>query len=205
VARGANQTVRFTQVVERSGRPQVHTLWVPPEQDAEFKRARDSHRLMTIESGSISGKADAGLVGFDSAHRDGGQFLIFPKSLKRFEGSRVIGIKFDLIEQPPLAPVKHVKRAKPPRVKPQRKVAFSLPPREEPKREPDPRAEAKTPQRKEANAAEPPAPEEKVTPRKRSADHAALIREVRAAIKDLQRDKPLAAYQRLERALAGNT
>jgi hypothetical protein len=107
--------VRFTQVVERSGRPHVHTLWVPPAKDAEFKRARESHRLMTIQSGSISGKADAGFVGFDPAHPEGGQFLIFPKSLKRFEGARVVGIKFDLIEQPPLTAVKKVKRAAPSR------------------------------------------------------------------------------------------
>ncbi|MDO8543858.1 MAG: hypothetical protein Q7S40_25730 [Opitutaceae bacterium] len=41
-------TVRFTQVVEKCGRPHVHTLWVTPEKDSEFMRAHKAGRVMTI-------------------------------------------------------------------------------------------------------------------------------------------------------------
>lgn len=216
MARAANKTVRFTQIVERSGRPRVHTLWVQPEKDAEFKRAREGQRLMTIQSGLISGKADAGFVGFDAAHREGGQFLIFPKSLKRFDGARVVGIKFDLIEQPPLAAVRKVKHTTPPRKTSRRKGAFRLPPRETPKSEAKAKAERrnqrdntatvpsaeKAGQRIKASLQQGGATPAKAAPPERSPEHAALIRQVRAALKDLQHDKPMTAYQRLEQALA---
>ena len=77
----------------------MHTLWLPPDKDPELQRAQKAHRVMTIEPGSSGSKADAGTVGFE---RDAklGQFLIFPKSLKPFDGARVVGIKFDLIAEP---------------------------------------------------------------------------------------------------------
>jgi hypothetical protein len=112
VARAGIKTVRFTQVVERSGQPQVHTLWLPPDKDPELQRAQKAHRVMTIESGGAGGKTDVGRVGFSPDSKRPAQFLIFPKSLKTFEGARVVGIKFDLVAQPKLAAVNPVKHAR---------------------------------------------------------------------------------------------
>jgi hypothetical protein len=70
------KSVRFTHIVEQCGRPHARTLWVPAEQDPEFRRARDSHRVMTVYR-SPTGR-DLGCVGF--AHDEpGAQFLVFPK------------------------------------------------------------------------------------------------------------------------------
>lgn len=193
MARAAPKTVRFTQVVERSGRPHVHTLWLPPEKDPEFKRARDAHRVMTIEQTPGGGRADIGMVGFDPRQDHGGQFLIFPKSLKPFEGARVVGVKFDLVEQPKLTAAKKLqpttlpRRAKSPRPKPERIERRPGPPQ-------PPHHAPEAP--KEPRPAAAPTLEKKISP-----GHAALIREVRAAMQDLQRGKAVAAYQRLERAL----
>jgi hypothetical protein len=92
------KTVRFTHVVQRSGKPYVHTLWVSPEKDSEFARARKECRVMTIHSGG--GKAEFGVVGFEADRPAGSQFLVFPRPLKPFEDRRVIGIKFDQVAQP---------------------------------------------------------------------------------------------------------
>jgi hypothetical protein len=163
----------------------VHTLWVPPKKDPDFKRALEAHRVMTLEQTPGGGKADFGTIGFDEKHETG-QFLIFPKSLRSFEGSRVIGVKFDLIEQPKLAPADLPKRRAPPaRAKPRKRSvqpAAATPPRQSPVASPHPKPA--------------PPPAEKPSPA-----HARLIREVRVAMKDLEHGQYVAAHQRLERAL----
>lgn len=246
VARAAQKTVRFTRVVERSGQPRVHTLWLPPEKDPEFKRAREAHRVMTVEPGG-SGKTDVGIVGFDAAHDKGGQFLIFPKSLEPFADARVVGIKFDLIAQP-----KSVPAAPEPRSAAQAK--------RKPRPHPNPSPAAKTTARAQVGAASArkentlptgdgdnegtpatseaasrppetslplPAAERTASPSSAKTHAAArvkgpplstrrdsreataanrgetaLLRAVHAAMKDLQAGKAVAAYQRLERAVA---
>ena len=47
--------------------------------------------ILQSESGT-----DFGLVGFEK--RKGARYLVFPKSLKRFEDERIIGIKWDLVQ-----------------------------------------------------------------------------------------------------------
>jgi hypothetical protein len=83
----AAKTIRFAQVVSRSGRPHVHTLWVAPEKDAELRRAQKDHRVMTVLSGN-GGKADTGVVGFERSKSAAAQVLIFPQSLARFADRR---------------------------------------------------------------------------------------------------------------------
>ncbi len=48
---------------------------------------------MTIQK-SDSG-TDFGLIGFEE--RKGARYLVFPKSLKRFAGQRIVGINWDLV------------------------------------------------------------------------------------------------------------
>lgn len=239
MARAGNKSVRFTKVVEQSGEPRVHTLWLPPDKDPELQRAEKAHRVLTIESGSNGGKADVGRVGFKSAVGTHAQFLIFPKSLKRFEGAHVVGIKFDLVAQPELAsvdPLKHT-RTPPARVAGKRpsspgpaepRSPLTAEPDESATTAPDnsaaPEAVKGAPEqpsrkRKERVAAAPPKqrpPIVRVSSRKAkneparqaappaptSPSQAALLREIRAAMKDLQRGKSVAAYQRLERVIS---
>jgi hypothetical protein len=227
----ANKTVRFTQVVERSGKPQVHTLWLPPDKDPELQRAEKAHRVMTVESGVAGGKTDVGRVGFNAGTGNPAQFLIFPKSLKRFEGARVVGIKFDLVAQPEFASTDALRRAA--NAKPHRnarkaataRISASqavppVPASHAPAADPPDTPTADEPQVLPFKPAGREAKQTQVRRRpriKQTATHSdkaltsptnaprretELIREIRAAMKELQRGKSVAAYQRLERAIA---
>ena len=103
------KTIRFTQLVQRAGRPAVHTLWLPPEKDPELRRAQKAHRVLTLARHGAA-KTPVGTVGFDAKHPADGQLLVFPKSLARFEGARVVGIKFELIDEPPVVTVRRAPR-----------------------------------------------------------------------------------------------
>jgi hypothetical protein len=86
------KTARFTQIVEKCGKPQVYTLWQKPSADRHLQAQIKKTRLMTIlksESGT-----DCGIVGFKESKE--AQYLIFPKSLKRFAEKRIIGIDWML-------------------------------------------------------------------------------------------------------------
>ena len=88
------KTVRFKVVVETCGQPEVHTLWLKPKADRHFQSLLKNNRLMTVrptESGT-----DFGEVGF--YQKPGARFLAFPKSLKNFEGNRIVGIDWALVQ-----------------------------------------------------------------------------------------------------------
>ena len=89
------KTLRFTQVVEKCGKPQVYTLWQKPSTDRHLQSQLKNNRVMTIlksESGT-----DFGIVGFKES-KDA-RYLIFPKSLKRFSGKRIVGINWALVRE----------------------------------------------------------------------------------------------------------
>ena len=88
------KTQRFTDVVEKAGRPEVYTLWQKPAQDRHLQSEIKNNRVMTIlktEAGS-----EFGMVGFKQ--QPGASYLIFPKSLKRFENRRIVGINWDSVK-----------------------------------------------------------------------------------------------------------
>ena len=87
------KTARFAQVVEKCGKPQVHTLWQKPSTDRHLQAQIKNNRLMTIQK-SESG-TDFGIVGFKE--RKDARYLVFPKSLKRFAGMRIVGIDWALV------------------------------------------------------------------------------------------------------------
>ena len=87
------KTERFSEIVEKAGRPESYTLWQKPSADRHLHSAIKNNRIMTIqrtESGS-----EFGIVGFKQAKDV--RYLVFPKSLKRFENRRVVGINWDLV------------------------------------------------------------------------------------------------------------
>ncbi len=88
------KTARFSQVVEKSGKPEVYTLWQKPSADRHFQSQIKNNSVMTIQK-SESG-TEIGIVGFKE--RKGANYLIFPKSLKRFENERIVGINWELVK-----------------------------------------------------------------------------------------------------------
>ena len=87
------KTVRFAEVIEKSGEPQSYTLWRKPVDDPQLKKLLSQNRIMTIRRGA---GADFGEVGFHKAKST--IYLQFPRSLKRFEGQRIVGIKWDMVK-----------------------------------------------------------------------------------------------------------
>ena len=88
------KTSRFSQVVEKAGKPEVYTLWQKPSADRHFQSQIKNNRVMTIQK-SESG-SEFGMVGF--MERKGASYLIFLKSLKRFENERIVGINWELVK-----------------------------------------------------------------------------------------------------------
>jgi hypothetical protein len=87
------KTIRFADIVEKAGRPEVYTLWQKPKADRHLQSLIKNNRVMTILPTETGG--DFGLVGFKETKS--ARYLVFPKSLKRFENRRVVGIKWDLV------------------------------------------------------------------------------------------------------------
>ena len=89
------KTARFAIVVEKCGTPEVYTLWQKPEADRRFQTLMKNHRIMTVQQ-SKSG-TDFGVANF--CKRKGASYLAFPKSLKRFENKRIVGVNWDLVNK----------------------------------------------------------------------------------------------------------
>ena len=88
------KTARLAQVVEKAGQPQVYTLWQKPAQDRHLQSEIKNNRVMTIQRNDAG--TEFGMVGFKE--KKGASYLVFPKSLKRFENSRIVGINWDLVK-----------------------------------------------------------------------------------------------------------
>jgi hypothetical protein len=87
------KTARFAEVVEKCGQPETYTLWQKPGDDLQLKKLLAQNRIMTVRRGA---GADFGEVGFHKAKST--IYLQFPKSLKRFVGQRIVGIKWDMVQ-----------------------------------------------------------------------------------------------------------
>ena len=89
------KTARFSQVIENCGKPQVYTLWQKPSADRHLSAQIKRNRVMTIlksESGT-----DFGIIGLKENTE--ARYLIFPKSLTRFAGKRIIGIDWAFVRE----------------------------------------------------------------------------------------------------------
>ncbi len=87
------KTARFAEVVKKCGQPGIYTLWRKLTDDPKLKKLLAQNRIMTVRRGA---GADFGEVGFHEAKST--IYLQFPKSLKRFAGQRIIGIKWELVK-----------------------------------------------------------------------------------------------------------
>ena len=88
------KTARFAQVVEKAGKPEVYTLWQKPAQDRHLQSEIKNNRVMTIQKSQAG--AEFGMVGFKE--QKGASYLVFPKSLKRLENKRIVGINWELVK-----------------------------------------------------------------------------------------------------------
>jgi len=88
------KTKRFADIVVETGKPEVYTLWLKPAQDRHLQSEIKSNRVMTVLKTDAG--TEFGMVGFKE--QKGASYLVFPKSLKRFENNRIVGINWDLIK-----------------------------------------------------------------------------------------------------------
>jgi len=89
------KTIRFSQIVEECGQPNIYTLWEKPAADRRFQTQLKNNRVMTVQK-TESG-TDFGIIGFKE--RKGARHLVFPKSLKQFVDKRVIGIDWTVVRE----------------------------------------------------------------------------------------------------------
>ena len=102
-------TVRFLKVLEACGKPDIHLLLIDPAKDKTLQAAIKSDRVMTLYQ--QSGGTDHGIVGFEQGRSR--QFLVFPKPLKPFLGQRIVGIKYELIDDTPAPKKEAIKKEAP--------------------------------------------------------------------------------------------
>lgn len=89
------KTARFANVVKAKGTPETFLAFTDPAKDHGFQAALKAHRVMTVFQQASGQKTDHGEVGFQPGHSR--QFLIFPKSLKAYADSTIVGIKYDML------------------------------------------------------------------------------------------------------------
>jgi hypothetical protein len=90
--------VRFSALIDSSGKPEVYLPLTAPGSDRTFQKAVKERRVVSVKQEPTSTRKDFGFVGF--LNEKFVSYLIFPKPLKAAEGQRVIGLKYDLIEKP---------------------------------------------------------------------------------------------------------
>jgi hypothetical protein len=93
--------IRFGDLVRNSGRPSVWTLWADPRKDRAFTKAVRENRVLTVIQEPASKHRDYARIGF---HRQQyASYLVFPKRLPKDSDSRVIGIHYELVQEPEFA------------------------------------------------------------------------------------------------------
>ncbi|HTL59396.1 MAG TPA: hypothetical protein VL361_27240 [Candidatus Limnocylindrales bacterium] len=103
----------MNNLVSAAGKPEIVTLWRPPDEDPAFMKAVKDNRVLTLIQEPTSQHKAYAIVGFHQ--QPYASYLIFPKPLPTAEPLHVVGIKDELMAQPkvdhPIGPVK----AKPPK------------------------------------------------------------------------------------------
>jgi hypothetical protein len=131
------KTIRFGDLVRDSGRPQTVALWGKPENDPILSRAIKQNRVLTVVQ--ELGKSDHGTIGFKQL--PGAVYLVFPKPLPNEPDARVIGLNYQLIEEPVVPAAQRAKSTEP---KPPKPIKLQPEP-ELPPRQPRPAAPLRLP------------------------------------------------------------
>lgn len=177
------KTARFAHIVEECGQPEIYLLLEDPARDAKFQKAVRAQRVMTVYQSTRGHHADRAEVAFEPGTKR--QFLIFPKSLKRFAGSRVVGIKYELMQSGENLPGRHA--AKP-------KRSPSRPPL---------KAQAHPPPEKVVDFPSPHRPPSQEEEEEESEAVAEIKAQIRHAMDYLERGRSVAAFNLLQRIVDG--
>jgi len=93
------KTIRFGDLVRSSGRPETHAVWSgDPKKDRFLQKSIRENRLLTIVQEPTSTRKPSGQIGYHQ--HEHAMFLVFPRRLPGDVQSRVIGINFDLLDEP---------------------------------------------------------------------------------------------------------
>jgi hypothetical protein len=93
----APKQIRFSELVKKCGKPETVTLWTKPENNPPFIKAVRQNRVLTLVLKPHGNHPDFGEISFHQ--KPNALYLVFPRSLPKSVGARVIGIKYDLIEE----------------------------------------------------------------------------------------------------------
>jgi len=184
------KSVRFTEVVKKSGKPQVYLLL--SKDDKAFHDALQYDRIMSLVGGVDGAKTEYAVVGYDAKRR--GQLLLFPRSLKSFADARVVGIKFELFSEPTGNELPAREKQKAPRHHPP----------EDDREKPSPRKPEKQSTRDEGSRDKViPFPKAKPTPQVKKQFSPELMRtKARQALRALEKNNSVAAYKLLKEMVA---
>lgn len=177
------KTVRFSQVVAKSGRPESHFLLTQPKKDRALQSAVKASRVMTIMQSTVGTKADWGEVGFHQG--SGRQYLLFPRSLSAYAGKAVIGIKYDLLSE-----AESPARSSAPDHKPAKKAS---------ERTARPRKRKTTTPFSQSTPPPPPSEPAPSKEKKEPAEIAALKQQVKRAMQALEKGRQVAAFNLLQK------
>jgi hypothetical protein len=163
-------TVRFSKLLEESGKPHPITPWGDAHHNQSFMKAVKEHRVVTLKQETTAKAKDFGKVGF--LQEPYVSHLVFPKPLKAEPDVHVVSLKYDLLEEPqvrdPVTPADLTPR-------PKKEPKYKPPAREQPQIEPAPQE----PEESETPNPEPPKPEPpKPKPEPALKDFSALVRRI---------------------------
>jgi hypothetical protein len=92
-----SKAIRFSELIKRSGKPETVTLWTKPKDNPQLMKAVRENRVLTVVQKVSGTAADFGEIGFHQ--KPSALYLVFPKALPKITDSRVIGIKYDLLQE----------------------------------------------------------------------------------------------------------
>lgn len=198
------KTARFSQLVQRCGKPESYLVLMTPAKDKTLQAAIQAQRVLTVTQATKGAKADYGEVGF----QEGGtrQYLVFPKSLRSFAGKKIVGINYDLLSLKELPASQRAPAPKEPRPKKtsrQTKSAGKVPDEKViPFRAPhgvDDEDEGQEAEEKEGKKPAKKAPKEKTAKPTPSASLQEMKRLARQAMRALKAGKQVAAFELLKK------
>ena len=174
---------------------------MPAPRDPVFQKALKNHRVLSVHQELVGTKKDHGLVGFSEGPH--AQYLIFPKSLRRFADRRVIGIDYELLAARKETPASSARARKTSAAKTEKNSPTP------PKKTNAPRNAAgnvvpferiekpvRAPKPKQAKPFMPPVEPAPTLPRV-AANPAEIARTIDRTLKELKAGKAVAAYERL--------
>ena len=185
------KTIRFGDLVRTSGRPKTVTLWTKPQDNPSLSSAIKKNRVLTVVQ--EAGKKDLGLIGFEEL--TGALYLEFPRPLPSGKDARVVGINYQLIDEPAVPEKDRAKPSKPKSVHKKLVDLATLLNEKEPAERPTPPTHKRS--------AEPPPPPKPVVQKPKPREFIVRVRRtatIEDEIKVKALDQPAAEQLALERA-----